>query len=280
MNTKSMIREVKFGIYKVRFLKAFLGASIVYLVTYLIMMLFNLPTYGISSIIAILFFISELVVESKKSPLTTVEEKYDDLNEELRTVSDTLEKKNELVEDLRHEVRKKLTKHVDFGDFVGIRKMLSRVLTIFFLSFLIILIASLNIQLLDAQKISYFSRNVYDKLKSEAEKYTVVNGENQVKMNIKKLAFTAGIGGGDTEGGEIFGDSAIVELGDEKINIEIRPTEFEVSVDDFESPEKKNFLEKPYEDDVFVDKAYGYEESIPEKRQEIVKRYFKSLAEG
>ena len=69
-------------------------------------------------------------MESKKPALLVVEEKYDKLNEELRTVNDTLDKKNELVEGLRHEVRKKLAKHVDIGDFVGIRKMLSRILTI------------------------------------------------------------------------------------------------------------------------------------------------------
>ena len=44
-------------------------------------------------------------------------------------------------------------------------------------------------------------------------------------------------------------------------------------------PEKKDFLDQQYEDDVFLEKTFGFEEQIPQKRQEIVKRYFKNLAE-
>ncbi len=283
MNPRKLIKEVKFGIYKVRFFNAFLGASLVYLVSYIILMLFNLPTWNIALIISLLFFISEIVLFTKIPSLLEVENKYEILKEELRTVDDTLIQKNELVEGLRTEVKTKVRKIVDLGDFVDFKKVLSRTLSIFLLSFLIILIASLNIRLLDTENLwdmsQDFLKDLGEKAIDQGEKYQVVNSEGELTMRFKKLALTAGIAGGEQEGGEIFGDTTIIQLGNEKINIEIRPTDFEVSVDEFETPEKKDFLDQQYEDDVFLEKTFGFEEQIPQKRQEIVKRYFKNLAE-
>ncbi len=284
MKTKKLINEVKLGIYKIRFFNAFLGSSVIFLTTYLILMLLNLPTLAISLTIATLFFITEIVIMSKTGPFLEVEKKYSVLFEKLRTVKDTIKMDNELINQLRDEVKKNIKKVVDIGDFIDFRKVLSRVLFIFFVSFLIILIASLNIKLLDAEDLIDRSQGLIqdfnNKITKEREKLQVVNSQNELQMHFKKLALTAGIGGGDTEGEDIFGNIEIIQLGNEKINIEISPTDFEVSVDNFNPPERRNFLDKPYEDDVFSDNSFGFEENIPQKRQEIVKRYFKKLAEN
>ena len=66
-----------------------------------------------------------------------VEKKYNILFEKLRTVKDTIRMDNELIDQLRDEVKKNVKKFVDIGDFIDFRKVLSRVLFIFFVSFLI-----------------------------------------------------------------------------------------------------------------------------------------------
>ncbi|MBT7497915.1 hypothetical protein HN662_06300, partial [Candidatus Woesearchaeota archaeon] len=214
MKTRRFVNEIRSGIYKIRFFNAFLGASVIFLTTYLILMLLNLPTLTISLIVASLFFITECVILSKTSPFLAVEKKYNILFEKLRTVKDTIRMDNELIDQLRDEVKKNVKKFVDIGDFIDFRKVLSRVLFIFFVSFLIILIASLNIKLLDAEDLIDRSQGLIQdfsaKISKEREKLKVVNSQNELKMRFKKLALTAGVGGGDTEGGDIFGEIEVV----------------------------------------------------------------------
>lgn len=283
MNPRKLVWQVKFGIYKVRFFSAFLGACTVFLACYLLLMLLAITPLLISLMVGALFFTTEMVVLSKKGALLSVEEKYDDVNEELRTVNDTLEKNNELVDELRNEVRIKVKKHVDMGDFIDFKKTLSRVLYIFFLSFAIILFASLNVKVPGIEKMidlgGDFMLDLRAKIGQDAE-LQVVNSKNDLLMRFNKLAMTVGVNAGEQTGGDIFGSSEAIQLGNEKINIEIKPTDFEVSVEDFKPAEQKNFLEKPFEDDVFAEQSPGFEENIPQKRQEIVRRYFKKLAES
>jgi len=282
IKVKRIIEELKFGIYKVRFFTSLLGASIVYLISYLILMLISLPPISISLIISILFFISEMVAFSKKNPLLQIEEKYSEIDEELRTVYDNYKKDNELIQNLKEEVRRKVKKIVDMSDFVDFKKVMSRTLMLFLMSFLIILIASLNIKIMNMNEIVDTTGDLYKdltlKLLGSNNDVEVANSDQTLMNKFRKLATTVGIAGGDQESGEIFGETKIVQLGNEKINIEIRPTDYELSIDDYIKPEKQDFISKPFEDEVFFEKSYALEENIPQKKQEIVKRYFKELS--
>ena len=78
-----------------------------------------------------------------------------------------------------------------------------------------------------------------DKIKNTgAETLMIVNSQGELTSRFRKMALAAGINAGEQEGGEIFGEAEVALLGNEKINIEIRPTDFEVSIDDFEEPKK------------------------------------------
>jgi len=285
MGMLDIIKEIRNGVYKTLIIKAILNAAAIYLVSYFIFMLVMLPAVYISSFFAVSYFIYEIIVSTKKDPLLIVEEKYPEINEELRTVKDNLGKNNELMEELKKEVTSKVKKHVDIGDFLDFRKITSRVLILFFMSFLIILLA-LNIRLLGVDDIVDLSKDFMMDLGSKIvkdadEKIQVVLGDSELKNRFKKLATTVGVGGGDTESGEIFGESEIVNLGDNKVNIQIKPTEYELSIEDYQKPEQQNFISKSFkEDDVFLEKGYALEENIPLEKQDIVKRYFQELAKS
>lgn len=286
MGMLDIIKEIKNGVYKTIILKALLNAAAVYLISYFIFMIIMLPALYISSTLALIYFIYDLIKSTKKDPLLMVEEKYPEINEELRTVKDNLSQKNELVEELKKEVTHKVKKHVDIGDFLNFRKITSRVLILFFMSFLIILIASLNVRLLGVNDIidlsGDFLMDLGSKIIKDAnEKLEVVAGDNELKDRFRKLARTVGVGGGDTESGEIFGESEIAQLGDNKVNIQIKPTEYELSIEDYQKPEKQNFISNSLsEDEVFLEKGYALEENIPLEKQDIVKRYFQELSKS
>lgn len=286
MGMLDIIKEIRNGVYKTIIIKALLNAAVIYLVSYFLFMIIMLPAVYISSVLALTYFIYEIITLTRKDPLLIVEKKYPEINEELRTVKDNLGKKNELMDELKKEVTSKVKRHVDIGDFLDFRKITSRVLILFFMSFLIILLASLNIRLLGVGDIMDISHDLMMDLGSKIikdadQKLEVVLGDNELKSRFKKLAKTVGVGGGDTESGEIFGESEVVELGDNKVNIQIKPTEYELSIEDYQKPEQQNFISKSFkEDDVFLEKGYALEENIPLDKQDIVKRYFQELSQS
>jgi len=282
--SRLVLQEVIRDMWKIRMLRALLGASIVYLSVYTFTMLFTLPTWKISAAFAGLYLLTELVSSSTQNPLIQVEKRYPDLDEELRTVRDSFAQDNELVTDLRKDVFRKARKYIDMGDFVDFRQLTARVLSIFFLSFTIILIASLNVRIVDAGEVYDLGKDFLDDLKDQTiaagrEEFTVVQGDGQLTNRFKKLAATAGINSGDLESGEIFGDAQLAELGGERLTVEIRPTDFEVSLDNFEAVEKKDFQDVAFSGNVESIQSLGLEETINIEEQAIVKRYFDKLAQ-
>ena len=248
-------------------------------------MLLSLPTIAISLTIATLFLISELVEFSLKSPLQQMEEEYEDLNEKLRTMRDTAGYDNELISELREDVEVTVRKEVDIADFIDFKKVLSRSLFIFFLSFSVILVASLNIKVLDAGDLyletSQFVRDIAEQAtQNAAEQLSVVNSDEALKNRFTKIAATAGLAAGEDDGGDIFGESQIAQLGNDKLNIEIRPTDYDVNVHEFIPPEDLQFTQTPFEGVVGNDKSLSLEEEIPIKDQAVVRRYFENLATG
>ncbi len=280
----SILKEITKDMWMIRVLRALLGASIVYLAVYVITMLFTLPTLPIALSFASLYFITELVNAASVHPFVQVEKQYPSLDEELRTVRDSLGEENELVLDLRKDVFKKARTLIDMGDFVDFRQLTARTLSVFFLSFLIILIASLNVRIVDAGEVYDLGKNLLDDLRQDTlnagrEQFQVAGGDNVLSNRFKKVAAMAGINAGENEGGDLFGEAELAELGGERLTVEIRPTDFEVSLDDFEDVQKKDFQDVAFTGEVESLQSLGLEETINVEEQAIVKRYFDKLAQ-
>lgn len=281
-----LIKEIKNGIYKALSISIFLNAAIIYLIVYFILMLFKISSVWVSLGFALIYLLYEFTKVYKKDPLIMVESRYSDINEELRTLEDNLDKKNELIDELKREVTQKVKRKVDIGDFVNFRDIISKTLVLFFMSFLIILIASLNIRLLGPGELVGLSQDLMMDLSSKilddaGEKMKVVFGDNNLKSKFNKIAKTVGVGGDDIDSGDIFGESEVVNLGNNKVQIKIKPTEYELSVDDYQDPERQNFQSHSLsKDDVFLEKGYALEENIPREKQDIVRRYFQELSKN
>ena len=66
-------------------------------------------------------------------------------------------------------------------------------------------------------------------------------------------------------------------LGNEEIDIRIKPTNYEVNVREEGDVEQKQF-DEIFPREVAVEQASAFEEKIPEEQQELVKSYFNKLA--
>lgn len=78
---------------------------------------------------------------------------------------------------------------------------------------------------------------------------------------------------------DIYGNDEVAELGDNELDIRIKPVDFKVSVKEEGEVQTGTF------NDIFPKNAILKEgeesnEDIPKEQQELVKRYFKKLAES
>jgi len=89
------------------------------------------------------------------------------------------------------------------------------------------------------------------------------------------------------ERNDIYGDSKLAVLGDQQIDIRIKPVNYEVSVREEGDVEQKQFDEIfpseencTQEQQVDINQSSAYEENIPPEQQELVKNYFNKLTGG
>jgi len=79
--------------------------------------------------------------------------------------------------------------------------------------------------------------------------------------------------------GDIFGKGDVAQLGDKELNIRLKPVDFKVNVREEGDTQQQKF-EATFPSDLAVKETAAYEENIPQEQQELVKNYFKKLAEG
>ena len=78
------------------------------------------------------------------------------------------------------------------------------------------------------------------------------------------------------ESDDIYGDSKLAILGNQEIDIRIKPANYEVNVREEGDVEQKQF-DEIFPREVDVDQASAFDEKIPEEEQELVKNYFNKL---
>ena len=76
-----------------------------------------------------------------------------------------------------------------------------------------------------------------------------------------------------------WGDQSLASLGDEQLEVEIKPSTLELKIGKVNKAEKKDF-EEVFPSEITLAPSVTYEENIPKERQEIVKEYFKGISAG
>lgn len=257
---KTFIKVVKEINNTLNFLIIFetaLNASIFFLVVYLLLSLINL--YPILAVIpALVYFAARMYANSKADKRVMVENKYEPLKEKLRTAADNIDKENPVVNELQEEVIYDL-KNVGLSSFINTKQVSYKILATILLSFAIVFATTMNLYIVDLNQFLGDMPNVISKLSLKRSANAPIGEVN--------------------ESGDIYGDSKLAVLGDQQIDIRIRPVNYEVSVREEGDVEQKQF-DEIFPSQVDIKQSSAYEENIPQEQQELVKNYFNKLAGG
>ncbi len=254
-NFINVIKEIDRTLNMVFVFSSILNAAIFFLSVYLLLSIVNL--YPILALIpAAIYFALRLYSRSKMDKRKIVESKYEPLKEKLRTAADNIKEDNPVVNELEEEVVHDL-KNVGLSSFIQTKEVSSKLFATIALSFVIVLITTMNLYIIDLN--NFLSTTMPEYLKG-----------------IPKLANNPLLGE-INESNDIYGNSQLAVLGNEQIDIRISPVNYEVSVREEGDVEQKQFNEI-FPSDVDVEQASAFEENIPEEQQELVKKYFDKLA--
>jgi len=256
-NFIKVIREINRTLNFLIFFETTINAAIFFLVVYLLLSLVNL--FPILALIpAIVYFAARIYVNSKIDKRIAVERKYEPLKEKLRTAADNIGEENPVVNELQDEVVHDL-KNVGLSSFISTKRVSYKIMTTILLSFAIVFATTLNLYVVDLNK---FIGNIPELLK-----------------NVNPLRASNSPLGEINESEDIYGDSKLTVLGENEIDIRIRPVNFEVNVREEGDLEQKEFGEI-FPSEVAIEQSSAFEENIPEEQQELVRNYFNKLTGG
>ena len=250
-----VVREMNRTLNELIFFENIVNTTLVFLVFYLVLSVFDFkPLYALVPALAYLGFYSYMSFRSYKPGI--VESKYAPLREKLRTAADNINISNPIVDELEYEVTSEM-KNVGLSMFINPRTLSYKIFAVMLLSFMIIFATTLNLKLVEFAK--YKVPAIFD------------------TKNLKGVGNFVAVG--INTSGDIYGKDDVAKLGDKELNIRIKPVNFKVNVKEEGEFKKQNF-EVTFPQDMAVKETVAYEENIPQEQQELVKNYFKKLAEG
>lgn len=250
----NVVKEINRTLNELILFENIVNTTLVFLVFYLILSIFDFyPLYALVPALLYLAFYSYMSFKSSK-PLI-VESKYAPLREKLRTAADNIGMENPIIEELEYEVTSEM-KNVGLSMFINPKTLSYKIFAVMLLSFMIIFATTLNLKLLEfaKQKVP----DIFEKGPKGVGNFVAT------KLNASD---------------DIYGKEDVAKLGDKELNIRIKPVDFRVNVREEGDVQKQKF-EGVFPRELAVRETAAYEENIPQEQQELVKNYFKKLAEG
>jgi len=258
------VSEINNTLNSIILFDVFLSTVILFLIIYLVLLVIGYS--GLYSIIPSLIYLAVMMaIKSRENKVRTVEKKYPMLDERLRTAADNVHLENEVIDELDRELIGEI-KDVETSSFLDTRKSSMKIITSITLCFIILLLASFEIQPIK-----------FDPVVHRIIRGLDISGKSNESSN---LAMGGPVGAGDVSlEGEIFGQSAPVKFSRREEKIQIGTTGYEVNVRNIRDARPQEFQEQ-FPEEIFVESAAAYEENIPKEQQELVRNYFKKLAEA
>ena len=254
-NFSIVVKEINRTLNQLIFFENIVNTTLVFLVFYLIFSLFNVnPLFAFIPALGYLGYYTYFSLKSYKP--TMVESKYAPLREKLRTAADNVGMESPIAEELAYEVTSEM-KNVGLSMFINPRSLSYKIFAVMLMSFLIIFVTTLDLRLFEfaRQKIP----DIFD-----TKNLKGVGNFVAVQLNTSD---------------DIYGKDDVAKLGDRELNIRIKPVDFKVNVKE-EGDSQQHEFETVFPSQLAVKETVAYEENIPQEQQELVKNYFKRLAEG
>ena len=250
-----VVREINKTLNELILFENIVNTTLVFLVFYLVLSVLDFhPLFALILALAYLGYYSYITSKASKSLI--IEGKYAPLREKLRTAADNIGMDNPIIQELEYEVRTEM-KNVGLSMFINPRILSYKIFAAILLSFMIIFAATSNLKLLE------FARHKVPDI-FETKNLKGVGNFAAVKLNTSD---------------DIYGKNDVAKLGDKELNIRIKPVDFKVNVREEGESQQREF-ETVFPKELTVKETLAYEENIPQEQQELVKNYFKKLAEG
>lgn len=247
------LREVRTTLNQIFLFQTVVDTLLVFLSLYFLLVLLNLPpVYAFFPAVVFLAVKGYLAVSLNKPRL--VEQRHAALNEKLRTAADNVNEDNPVLNELESEVMQEM-RHVGISEFVNARGISYKILLVTVLSFGIIFTSTLNYYFFDLSQLDF--------------------GDGERRSQ----------GAGDFEAVElqqdddIYGEDEVAVLGDNALNIRLRPVDYKVSVKEEGDIDRGSFNDI-YTRNAELEESQESRENIPKEQQELVKAYFQRLAES
>ena len=250
-----VVKEINRTLNELILFENLVNATLVFLVFYLIFTVLDFrPMYAMIPSILYLVIYSYIRIKHPKSLI--VESKYAPLREKLRTAADNIHIDNPVLQELEYEVTSEM-KNVGLSMFINPKTLSYKIFAVMLLSFMIIFATTMNLRLIEFAKHSV--PDIFD------------------TKNLKGVSNLAAVNLNTSA--DIFGKNDVAKLGDNELNIRIKPVDFKVNVKE-EGEYKEQKFETIFPKDAVVKETASYDENIPQEQQELVKNYFKKLAES
>ena len=252
-NFRAIIRDVGSILKSAALVNTLINAGIVMLLFYLLFSLFNLFPLILSLAVAGFYLVSTWADKTRKYTMRFVESKHPELKDKLTTAVDTIGQENFVIDKLRIEVAKKISK-VDASEFFNFGRIIFKTIVLISVLGSIMVVTAYDIRLFDVQeKIS----------------------EMDLSVDFSKKASGEGFAS-DKPGKPGDGSGSFTE--DEGMKFKISNT---VDLNDIQDVEEKNFKKEEFLnfEDLEAIGASDYKDPITDQEKEIVKNYFNRINE-
>ncbi len=258
---EAALRELKENLYIIDVLTLFLNTLILFLASLLFLILLNF-SWAYALLIAAGYFTYISLRAWNKSKMPGVEEKVPELNEQLRTVEDNLDKDNTITTLLNDEVIKKMHK-IRTSLFIDFHELTVKSASILLISLIIITVAILNVSF-DAQLAAQHAAAPLKNLVRSS-------GQEIPKVDLASLR--------EGNFSDIFGNRSLATLGNEEVELTLNPLQSEINLDEISDAEVQDFTPPDFPKEIYTSYENAYTENVPKENQKIIKRYFQQITQ-
>ena len=253
-----LIREIKLMFSNIIIFNGLLISLMLFLASYMILMLMDLNV-KYSFVLSFVYLLLYLFLKLREDKYKKIESIHSNLDEKIRTAVDNIYVENPVVDDLRNEISTDM-KNVDYAGFFSDKSTSYKIFLIILLCFGVILLGKYDVEFkVDMEKVFGF-----------------LEGGEGNQTGIIADIISAASGGVDED---IFGDEYLAELGSEELTIGMNRVGFEINLDDVKDPSSKDFEQSLFPDEIGLEKSKVYVQKDIEQHKELVKNYFKNMAQ-
>lgn len=223
--------------------------------------IFNFSVYYALIPVVVYFFV-RIGVNFYKNKYMIVEEKVPELKEQLRTVADNVHKTNPILDSLKEDVVRNVSK-VRTSSFIDTNTVTIRILMLTFFSIIVVIFSFLNVNFDFKLGAGFFGEpDVKD---------ARFAGEELIDLNLTYIEGNLS---------DILGRGSIARLGTQELQLKINPLESDADIGNIKKVKEQDFNPPSFPKEIYTSYDVAYSEKIAKENQKVVKSYFEKITEG